>query len=71
MKRLYSACVWFLIAFGIVIGLLSIGAEIERREAAELQAMMKKHRAAELARIYGDLDAKGRMMTGYDLIGKK
>lgn len=69
-RRILTACINALLcAFGL-IALLSVYAEVERREDAELQRMLAQHKADQLNRAYGDLDERGRAMTGFDLIAK-
>lgn len=68
MKRLYTACMWFLIAAFGSLAFLSGCAELERREEAELREMIAKHDAEERARVYGELEAKGKYMVAYDQI---
>lgn len=70
-RRIFTACIWFLlVSFGCMACLSGL-AELERRDAAELAEMQKKHRAEELARIYGELSAKGCYMTSCDSLPKK
>lgn len=69
-SRILTICINVLLcAFGL-IALLSVYAEVERREDVELQRMLVQHKADELNRAYGELDERGREMTGFDLIAK-
>lgn len=71
IRRIYHACIWLLLGTGFVIGLLSVFAELERRDAAETNRMLADRAATERARIYGELDERGRYMTSYEAIAKK
>ena len=66
-----KTCIDFLIAVAFVIGLLSIIAEIERRDEIAVAQMRKQHLAKERDLAYGKLSARACYMTSCDQMARK